>query len=250
MSYLAVLHWKLASSASYMYGSQITYLKDGSVIFSNSKQAPGTALHYWLNASSEKQDPYDQLPLLVRGKTYAFHIEAKVEPANSIAVNINFLDRNNQVLSKQFEPTLDGEFQMPVKAESYQIELLNINNTSLHFYACYLSEVDTMRTIEISEPISSLLLHIHDYAKPAGRRVTVLRQRIPTEWLPLSEAADQYFLRVPGQLLENKLELTRLSQCVQNALHLENAERIDWRAMTYEAELAMKVCRKVFQKSK
>ncbi len=251
MANLVVLHWDRTPTNTYTFGSLIGYHRDSSVTFSNTRQSPGTPIYYWRNRPNDvRTRAYDQVPLLARGATYAFHVDARIEPAASVMVNVAFLDENDQIISEHLEQGLDGEFTMPEEAVAYRLELLNINNQKLHFYACYLSQADTMRTLTMTEVLPSRLLHVHDDAKPAGRQITVLRQRQPSEWLDLTPVADQYFLRIPAYQLTQPEAIRELAQQAYQALHLDSASQLHWRVMTSEAENALEICQEVFENPK
>lgn len=251
MAHLVVLHWDRAPIKTYTFGSLITYHHDDSVTFTNTRQSPGTSIYYWRARPDDVRiKAYDQVPLLTRGATYAFHVNAEVEPAASLMVNVAFLDENGQIISEHLEQGLDGEFTMPEQANAYRLELLNINNQRLHFYACYLSEADTLRTLTINELLPSRLLHVHDDAKPAGRQITVLRQRKPTEWLDLTPVADHYFLRIPAYQLRQPDAIRQLAQEAYQTLHFDSAGGLHWRSMTSETEQALKICQEVFENAK
>lgn len=251
MGYLTVLHWESTPSASFTYGSQISYQKDGSVIFSNTRQEPGTPIHYWQNLPlNGLHRPHDQFPLLKRGHTYAFQVAAQIEPANSVAVNISFLDENNHMISQHFVQQLNGTFTMPEDAKDYRLELLNINNQKIHFVALYLGEVDVIRSLAVDDLIPELFLHVHDYTKPDGREIIVLRRRVPTELLELGEVSDQYFFRVPAKLLTEESKLRELAVSAYQKLHLDNSKDLLWRVMTSEAEPAIRTLQEVFQNAK
>lgn len=251
MAYLTIFHWGMMLSATYTYGSKIDYSGDGSVLFSNIRQAPGTPLHYWQNLHlGDTVQPHDQFPLLKRGQTYAFQMSAQVDPEDSVAVNIVFLDDNNHIIDQHLVQSLTGSFTMPEIVDSYRIELLNINNKQLHFFAFYLSEIDAMRSLEIEELLSGNLLHVHDYTKPVGREMVVLRHRVPTEIIDLGEVSDQYYLRVPARILDNDDGLHKLMADAYRVLHLNNASDLNWRAMTSETEKAVHIFQNFFRDEK
>lgn len=248
MANLTMLHWEKTPSASYTYGSKIDYLQDGSVTFSNTLQAPGTPLHYWENLPAKAdRKPHDQLPLLDRGQTYAYSLVAEVQPKNSVAVNISFMDEKDHIISQHYGQHLQGEFEMPLDAKTYRIELLNINNQVLHFFACYLAQADTLLPLMMQEPIVSRLLHVHNDAAAPGREMVVVRQRIPTEIFALSQAADQYFLRIPARLLNDHDAIRAQALEAYQKLHLPPDQRLHWRVPTEEVASAMLICQKVFQ---
>ena len=247
MAYLTIFHWGLMLSSTYTYGSKIDYFDDGSVIFSNTRQAPGTPLHRWQNL---KVQPSDQFPLLERGHTYAFKMIAQIDPEDSVAVNIVFLDDNDHIIDQQLVQSLTGDFTMLETAKNYRIELLNVNNEHLHFFALYLSEIDAMRSLEIEELLMGHFLHVHDYTKSIGREITVLRQHRPTEILDLGEVSDQYFLRVPAMMLDDSKELHNLIAEAYKVLHLNNADDLQWRAMSSESEKAMDIFQDFFRDGK
>lgn len=248
MKHLTMLHWEKTPSASYTYGSKIDYLSDGSITFSNILQAPGTPLHEWQNLpATANHTPHNQIPLLTRGQTYAYHVAAEVEPKDSIAVNVSFMDENDHIIKQHYGQYLDGEFTMPIEASSYRIELLNINNTKLRFFSLFLAEAEVLQPLIVHEPIVNRLLHVHNDARSSGREIIIMRQRIPAEFFSLSQAADQYFLRVPALVLEDDKAMNDLAQQVYQAMHVSRDVPLHWRTPAYGVATAMKLCHDLFE---
>lgn len=119
----------------YKYGSTIEFFGSNNVVyFKNEILSPGATLMTW---SSHPQYHADrslfQLPLLKRGKKYNFKVNAESFPEHSLLVQIEFLDRSQQVLSRQVIFDREGEVEYPRKAFSYRIKLLNNGIEELFF---------------------------------------------------------------------------------------------------------------------
>ncbi|RXT58858.1 accessory Sec system protein Asp3 [Lacticaseibacillus chiayiensis] len=253
MANLTMLHWKRTPSASYTYGSKIEYHHDGSVGFVNPLQAPGTAMHYWENLPMKAdRKPHVQIPLLKRGQKYAYHVEATVVPDRSVTVNLRFMGDGDHIIAQYYGQHLDGEFTMPEDANNYRLELLNINNKKIRFFSCYLAPAAVMQAIKIAEPVTNRLFHVHDDTKSAGKEMVVLRQRVPNETFELSEMADQYYLRIPADRLNDEEEIHSIAEQAYKALRDRQSfdEPFNWRMTAHEVVLARSICQNVFQGEK
>ncbi|WP_424320716.1 hypothetical protein ACPD8N_11185 [Lacticaseibacillus chiayiensis] len=158
----------------------------------------------------------------------------------------------DHIIAQYYGQHLDGEFTMPEDANNYRLELLNINNKKIRFFSCYLAPAAVMQAIKIAEPVTNRLLHVHDDTKSAGKEMVVLRQRVPNETFELSEMADQYYLRIPADRLNDEEEIHSIAEQAYKALRDRQSfdEPFNWRMTAHEVVLARSICQNVFQGEK
>ena len=248
--YLYLLHWDSTPQTTMLYGSTLTHAPDGTVSFSNRRQTPGAVIHTWENlpvGALHKSHP--TLPLLQRGHTYGYQLNAAVHPVGTTGANIQFLDAAGATVGEVLQPERKGEFTFPENAADYRIELLNMNNERLNFRSLYLAESPTLAKLMVTEATDLNLVHAHDGDQhSAAVDVVAMRRRAIAEPLWLSGQADQYFLRFTHAQLTDPEWLELYAEKLGKHLHKKFGRRqvdLTLRAETAEAEGAIEAIAKV-----
>ncbi len=139
-----VIKWKDELSETYLYGSEIEFLADGSVSFFNPLMPPGTVIHRWYSKTNfqfKRIEP--SLPLIDGEGAYllTLNIEEKDSSKSSTIVRICIFDRYDNpeetivIREKKFY------FKPTIKAYSYYVELINGGNPNFVFKSLKIEEV-------------------------------------------------------------------------------------------------------------
>lgn len=155
-----VVYWESGVGETYLYGSKIDFLKEGSVDFKNDRFPSGTKIHTWRSKGNYQEDRSSvQLPLLEKNKKYVVKLDAISYPEQSVYVQIIFFNRFHDIVDRVIAKNEEQKFLYPEAAYYYEISLLNVGMTHLKFYSISISEIDFHSKITYEE--GGLLLSNH-----------------------------------------------------------------------------------------
>lgn len=126
---------------TYMYGSTVVKLQDGSVQFYNPLVPSGTDIKSWVaiqNYQSDRTQP--DLPLLKKGHSYDLTANLEAIPTGSVFLKVSFLDRYDNEIKQLIEKSTQMTFVYPHEAYTYSISLLSAGVKELDFYSLKLEE--------------------------------------------------------------------------------------------------------------
>lgn len=134
--------WDQTQIDIYKHGSNIQFLNDNVVSFSNELIPAGSSIVKWIsNMTYQGGRTFLQLPLLKRGKIYHFSLESEVNPEASILLKIDCFNRSGQSVRTQVLSNKGGDVEYPWDAYSYSIELINIGISQLFFKRILIEQI-------------------------------------------------------------------------------------------------------------
>lgn len=141
MHYLYMLYWERQAQNSFNYGSDIQYLTNRDVMYSNILQSPGDIIHAWSPAHLI-QDKYAAifLPFLHQQTDYDVQIAADTVPQFSIGVKIRAFNNLGEIQTERLISGFQGSFRFTRETTTYSISLVNLNNAKLYFHHIVLAE--------------------------------------------------------------------------------------------------------------
>ncbi|MCI2944490.1 accessory Sec system protein Asp3 [Staphylococcus haemolyticus] len=125
--------WKKIHKSTFMYGTRLKF-NNKSVKIDNSLLPSGMVIHKWYMLSSystNRQVP--SLPILKKGSKYRIKFEYNVTPEKSVYFKINLYKKNGEKIKSIIIENDNIEFEYPLNAYSYNIELMNAGFQSLQF---------------------------------------------------------------------------------------------------------------------
>ncbi|UDI77285.1 accessory Sec system protein Asp3 [Staphylococcus taiwanensis] len=137
------LAWRHINTTTFMYGTTLRF-KDEGTYFHNPLMPSGTVIHDWHMLTTFNEDktvPY--LPILKKGQQYKILLNYDVQPQGAAYVKITFYRKNDTEYSYLIIQDDMAEFQFPVEAYAYKIELINAGLTDLLFKNIKIEEMPT-----------------------------------------------------------------------------------------------------------
>ncbi len=130
-----LIYWDHDLVDSYLYGSRVTYQRDGSVSFVNELMPSGRAIREWtsrMNYQHGRLEP--QLPILVVNQTYRLRVFAKCEPEGTVLTRIEYLDRRGDSLGSQLFTEKEATFELPEGTYNYTLQLVQAGAREVLFH--------------------------------------------------------------------------------------------------------------------
>ena len=127
--------------ATYLYGSQIVYHKDGRVTLKNPLLASGETLKTWfssVNYQATRNQP--SLPLLKKNHTYRLSMKMQVQPTNGLYLKLTFLNRYEEIIEEKIERQFSFTFTYPETAYTYRLSLISAGFEALDFASFSIEE--------------------------------------------------------------------------------------------------------------
>lgn len=131
---LYLINWERAFNDVYTYGSQIEFLVNGVIKFSNPLMPPNLALKTWFSQKSFiRTHDFASLPRLVVNETYTVVMQYQVTPLNGIYWSVSCFDDQDELIITHNFDSHTGEFTYPENADHYTISLINIGHQTVEF---------------------------------------------------------------------------------------------------------------------
>lgn len=141
------IYWDSVSGASYLYGSQISFLSNKRIFFKNPRMASGTVLQEWHSkVNYQASRTTAQLPLLFPNKTYKVVAQVATVPENRLYYRISFFNRQEEEIEFVVHKTGEGEFICPEGTFYYNIQLISAGCEKVSFDCLRLYQVDDVLT--------------------------------------------------------------------------------------------------------
>ena len=179
------VRWDNLANESYLYGSSITFERDGTVRFSNQLMPPGQIIRRWqsdLNYQGKRHEP--QLPVLEEGEEYEIRSYARCKPDGGVKLRIRFFDRQGEESGYVIIDNRVDNFVCPQGASAYELELINAGAEELVFHHIEIQKksiVDkNIRIINQNDNIYVLVLEPtgSSYIFPKEKLLGRLRNRV------------------------------------------------------------------------
>lgn len=225
---ISLINWGLLSDASYLYGVDLDFLKDGRVSFHQEFLPIGTVIHTWLSEVNY-QDRRDipRLPLLKRGQDYCLKLNLETVKGHQPYLRLTFFNRRKEVVTYKIIKEDSAEFSLPKDCYSYKIDLINAGSQSFVFDSILLYAK------EMEDHLSQsyfVLSGLENKSESAPLKVFILENQ-EGQVMPFTES---YLTKVGPSLI---VGLTRLDQLayltdtfvdyVAKAIHKHAPEALD-----------------------
>lgn len=175
-SHIQRLYWNdVMNGVVYSYGSTIVF-DDRTVHFENLPFASGKPIKKWrsrTNYQANRTSP--ELPLLVHGGRYRLLADLKVEPENTLTIQVEYLNRQGEVIKVDVLRDREMVFTYPEEAFTYTITLSGAGCDRLTFKHLDLYAINLPKNI-ILEPVK-----VHSYRPEAIPEVLSLVSNINQE---------------------------------------------------------------------
>lgn len=129
-----LVYWDHYAQDAWLYGSTISFLPDGAVLFENGEMPPGFSVREWfslMDYQEKRMEP--QLPLLEEKKAYHILTRKMDEPENGSFLRLNFYDRQGELLDFCLLREEEGSFTYPEGAFSYSLQLVQGGAEKIRF---------------------------------------------------------------------------------------------------------------------
>ncbi len=138
------IKWKEQLAESYAYGSEITFLEDGSIRYKNPLMPPGTVVHKWFSKTVYQGHRIEPtLPLIDGESPYMLvtGIDNNSPDSGDLMLRIVFYDRYDEVADSMIIREKKAIFRPSIRTYSYTIELINGGNADFTFRSLVLREI-------------------------------------------------------------------------------------------------------------
>lgn len=205
-------------------GTDIRYLEDGKVYFSNETFSPGKVLCTWRSKTNYiEQGIKPTLPLLESGQKYTLTAQLKSDNGMSVQLQIIFYDINQEKIDGIILKGLSDKFTYPDDAVSYEISLLNLNNKWLKFDYLKINNVKDKRSVTAHLGKHGSFI----FTKPAingvvGKRLGITFSRGPSTITEVPELIDKSVLGGIIHVYTDGNNLKKLLNEIKNKFEFKN----------------------------
>ncbi len=120
-----LVYWDHYAQNCWLYGSTVSFLPDGEVLFENTGMPPGFPIREWFSATDYSQQRIEpQLPLLEEDVSYHMQVFKEDEPEKGSFLRLNFYDRQGDLLGFQMIQENEGSFVCPKGTFRYTLQLV------------------------------------------------------------------------------------------------------------------------------
>ena len=130
-----VVYWDGHGQDTYLYGSSLTFQRNGTVLFENERMPSGFVIKKWSSRTSFQTDRCEpSLPLLREGGLYRVKACMHVVPEGTVLLRVEFFDRRKNRISFRFLDEAEPVFEVPQGTWYYHMELIASGFRRLIFY--------------------------------------------------------------------------------------------------------------------
>ncbi|KRK96869.1 hypothetical protein FD04_GL002146 [Secundilactobacillus odoratitofui DSM 19909 = JCM 15043] len=217
MQMVHVMHWERALKQAYNYGAQVTFERDGRVNYHAPMMPSGLPIYTWSSKGTTKGYLVPpQLPLLQRGQTYAFDMQADVLPANSVYAMVELLDAAGNSLEQLTYQSLSGTFEMTDSAYDYRICLMNTNHDRVVFKRLVLMPVALKAQATVDAPFVTVTK-----TNQAPITVVLAQQSGTTANFPVASEGPTIIYHFSSDMLHRPEMLPELQALMQRVLAIQ-----------------------------
>lgn len=152
MNKLFIIRWPCNLADIYVNGSDIKYLRNGSVYYANEVLSPGQTICVWRSHKHYlKEGIAPTLPLLEVGRSYYISTGVKTNGEMSLQMEISFYDRYQNKLKTTRSTEQEFAIEVPEGTTNYEIRLVNLKNRWLQFDYLTISDQKLGETIQLMQ---------------------------------------------------------------------------------------------------
>ncbi len=136
------IRWGDNTRDAYVYGTEITKVRDGEIKFRNELMPPGTIIKEWYSKTNfGRQHLEPSLPIIDGEGRYRFVADMDVPDDEMCLIRFVFYDRfENECGSIAFDEKA-AEFTCPLQTYSYRLQLVNGGVTVFWFRQIVIEEI-------------------------------------------------------------------------------------------------------------
>lgn len=136
------IYWNEYSSDTYLYGSEIEYIRKDCVRFKNELMAPGTVIKKWYSKANFQRDKIEpSLPLIDGESSYHISVDIEAPEDEEYIIELLFYDRFENEAGSLFVREKEADFKCPLKTYSYEMRLVNAGLTELTYHSITIKEI-------------------------------------------------------------------------------------------------------------
>ncbi|MCI6172744.1 MAG: accessory Sec system protein Asp3 [Clostridiales bacterium] len=135
------IYWNELASDTYIYGSEIEFHAADDVEFRNALMPPGTIIKKWyskVNFQAGRIEP--ALPIIDGEGRYHIAVDVESDVSGGILLRLLFLGKSGEEVESLFVDSPEMDFKCPLKAYSYEAQLICAGAHSFHFHSFTISE--------------------------------------------------------------------------------------------------------------
>ena len=135
------IYWNEYTKNTYLYGSEVLFHAKDDIEFRNELMPPGTVIKSWFSKTNYQMMRIEpSLPMIDGEGQYHIRLDAAVEPSDGLILKLIYYDRYDVEAGIQIIRDGEGDFQCPLKAFSYELQLINAGTTGCHFHSITITE--------------------------------------------------------------------------------------------------------------
>lgn len=193
------LHWSRDTAMTYTHGSQLAFLKDGSVTLDNALIAPGQAIRTWRNLQPG-ETPHEQmrLPYLKANADYRLVGEWDAVPESGVGLQVDTFD---DVGLRQLHEVVNAhtlDFTYSSDDVDYRVALISMSPKTVHFKQLLLGTQADLEACEVTALAANIVV-VRPVFRPIQLSVSLIVQpeQVPIQSLPTDNAHEQVIVSVP-----------------------------------------------------
>lgn len=143
------IYWNEYASNAYIYGSEIHFHGKEDIEFCNALMPPGTVIKRWFSKTNYQMMRVEpSLPLIDGEGRYRISLDADADVEDGLLLRLLYFDRYDEEVGSQIVRDGAAEFRCPLKAYSYEVQLIAAGAKRFHFHAITITEVlDDEKTV-------------------------------------------------------------------------------------------------------
>ncbi|EFR44397.1 accessory Sec system protein Asp3 [Streptococcus pseudoporcinus] len=121
-----LINWGLLHQGTYMYGVDLSYLRDGRISYRQDYLPIGTVIHSWYSQTNfQANRDVPRLPILKRGIDYRLKLNIETNKGHVPYLRLTFFNRRKEIVAYKIIKEDSADFSLPEETFSYQIDLIN-----------------------------------------------------------------------------------------------------------------------------
>lgn len=136
------IYWNEYVNNTYLYGTELLFHEKDDIEFKNELMPPGTVIKRWfskVNYQAMRIEP--ALPMIDGEGCYHISLDVSAEPHGGLLLKLIFYDRYDLEVGSKIVRDGEGDFQCPLKAFSYEVQLINAGIIQFHFHSIVITEI-------------------------------------------------------------------------------------------------------------
>lgn len=202
-----LINWGLLHQDTYMYGVDLSYLRDGRISYHQDYLPVGTVIHSWYSQTNfQANRDIPKLPTLKRGLDYCLKLNIETNKGHVPYLRLTFFNRRKEVISYKIIKEDSADFSLPKETFSYQIDLINAGCQDFIFDSILLYNKDSHESL--SDPYIVVNALKKDSLAVASELIVFLLENKNGQLMPQSL---KHFQRLGNTLVVGVSQLKHLA---------------------------------------